>query len=466
MSNEVEKIKNTARKLDKVSPSFCLAKWTQSTIHLHNGYTHSCHHPTAHKVPVETLKNNPGALHNTLHKIELRREMMEGKRPSECSYCWKFEDTGQMSDRHFKSNMDWSLPEYDKILANPYDPNYAPQYLEISFSNVCNFKCAYCGPQFSSKWVEEIKQYGGYDKTSDNYNNLEYLKQIDAMPIPEREYNPYVDAFWEWWPNLYNNLKVFRITGGEPLLSNNTFKILEFLQQNPNPELELAVNTNLCVPEKLMDDFISRVQDLTENNKIKRFQLYASMDTSGIHAEYIRYGLCYDTWEKNITKTLNECSRIQIVVMCAYTLLSPFRFNTLLEFVRQTKQKFISSKRYWTSPIIMDISTVNYPRFVNITTAQSFTNGALENNYNFMLENQEQTHKPHLGFYDFEVEKMKRVQEVIKAPVSENYLKKQRSDFYNFIIEYDRRRKTDFLNTFPELSDFFAECEKNAKEKK
>ncbi len=54
--------------LDPISPTFCTAKWKQVTLHLHNGHTHSCHHPTSHKIPLEELKDNPSALHNTKFK--------------------------------------------------------------------------------------------------------------------------------------------------------------------------------------------------------------------------------------------------------------------------------------------------------------------------------------------------------------------------------------------------------------
>ena len=66
------------QRLNKVGPGFCLAKWTQVTIHLCNGLTHSCHHPGAHKIPLDELKKNPSALHNTLFKKERRKEMLTG----------------------------------------------------------------------------------------------------------------------------------------------------------------------------------------------------------------------------------------------------------------------------------------------------------------------------------------------------------------------------------------------------
>ena len=40
MTDEVPKIKQTRDELNAVSPSFCLAKWYQSTIHLQYGHTH------------------------------------------------------------------------------------------------------------------------------------------------------------------------------------------------------------------------------------------------------------------------------------------------------------------------------------------------------------------------------------------------------------------------------------------
>ena len=76
--------------LDSVSPSFCLAKWNQVSLHLPTGLNNSCYHPPLHKMELGT----PSALHNTQHKKEMRKLMLEGVRPSECQYCWNIEDTG------------------------------------------------------------------------------------------------------------------------------------------------------------------------------------------------------------------------------------------------------------------------------------------------------------------------------------------------------------------------------------
>ena len=75
--------------LKRISPSMCYAKWAQMSMHLTNGTTHSCYHPPLHKIDVTEILDNPSALHNTKQKKQERKEMLAGKRPDGCSYCWK-----------------------------------------------------------------------------------------------------------------------------------------------------------------------------------------------------------------------------------------------------------------------------------------------------------------------------------------------------------------------------------------
>ena len=89
--------------LDAISPTMCYAKWTQVSMHLTNGMTHSCYHPPTHKIPLAELDKNITALHNTEEKKEQRRQMLKGERPDGCSYCWNIEDTGARSDRVYRS---------------------------------------------------------------------------------------------------------------------------------------------------------------------------------------------------------------------------------------------------------------------------------------------------------------------------------------------------------------------------
>jgi hypothetical protein len=126
--------------------------------------------------------------------------MLEGKKPEECDYCSNVEDnSNRFSDRVFKSNESWSKPHFKEIVEGNWRDDFNPRYVEVAFSNTCNFKCSYCGPSFSSSWVEEAKKFGAYP-TDDRFNDIGYLEQAGKMPIHANEYNPYVEAFWRWWP--------------------------------------------------------------------------------------------------------------------------------------------------------------------------------------------------------------------------------------------------------------------------
>ena len=121
-------------KLDKISPSMCLAKWKQVTLHLQTGHTHSCHHPVTHKIPLEEIKIDPSALHNTSFKKKQRQKMLEGIRPKECDYCWIAEDADTngttYSDRITKSSEDWATPYLKEVTNKSWTENSNPSYVD------------------------------------------------------------------------------------------------------------------------------------------------------------------------------------------------------------------------------------------------------------------------------------------------------------------------------------------------
>ena len=149
-------------KLQQVSPTMCLAKWNQTSLHLPTGLTNSCYHPPLHKIDATKLKDNPAALHNTVDKLQQREQMLKGEKPEGCSYCWNIEKTGEMSDRHYRSGEPWAMQDFDEIRKNPIDENHLPRYVEVNFNNACNFRCSYCSPQFSTSWGKETDRYGAF----------------------------------------------------------------------------------------------------------------------------------------------------------------------------------------------------------------------------------------------------------------------------------------------------------------
>jgi organic radical activating enzyme len=447
----------TKEKLDRVSDTFCLAKWTQTTIHLGLGHTHSCHHPRTHKISVEDLKIDPSTLHNTTYKKQVRKEMLNGVRSHECEYCWKVEDlkdAEQHSDRILKSSADWSMLHFEEVLSAGYEKNINPKYLEISFSNVCNFKCSYCMPSVSSQWMEEIERHGAYP-TSGNFNNLEWVKQQDKFPIPVRQYNPYVEAFWQWFPSLIKDLHTFRITGGEPLLDKNTFKCLDYIIENPQPNLELSINSNFDVPDELFDKFLQKVNFITENKLVKSFTAHTSCEAHGAAAEYIRFGLNYNRWKANVRKFIDNVSNPHLGIMSTYNCLSVTTYQDFLNDILSLKQQIKNKNGGYLS---LDIPYLNHPYHQSIKILTDDFSSMISDQINFCKNNIE--HRDNCGFNEIEIFKLLRVESLfLDSRKNRDFdFDLTRKDFYKFVDEHDRRRNTNFLKTFPKMSVFYQYC--------
>lgn len=444
--------------LNEISPSFCVAKWKQVTLHLQTGHTHSCHHPRTHKIPLIELENNPSALHNTNFKKLQRKDMLEGVRPEECDYCWRVEDSGPnaISDRIYKSADSWALSHIPEIKEMPWDHDVVPSYLEVSFSSVCNFKCSYCTPQVSSKWMEEIEKYGPYP-TSTRFGDIQWLKHGDAMPIPHKDENPYVDAFWKWWPEIYTKLEHFRITGGEPLLTKDTFKVLDYVIENPNPNLNLSINSNMCPPDGLLDKFIEKIKIICTENKVKQFKIFTSAEAFGRQAEYIRDGLDYNKWISNIRRILDEVPNCTFTVMSTYNLLSIFSFKEFMQDIHRIKMDYGSHQNSH-SPIILDVPYLRFPHHQTIFNMHTDMLPYIYDQVTFMYANLQQPDwygTANRGFYKWEADKFKRIYELVMHMKDEEHVTQNQKDFVKFVDEHDRRRGTNFLETFPEMEKYY-----------
>lgn len=455
-------------KLNGVGCGFCLAKWTQVTMHLHNGTTHSCHHPEPHKVGLGEISRNPTSLHNSKVKKLARKEMLQNNRPSECQYCWNVEDTSNsFSDRIFKSSEPWSEPYFNEISKLDWRDDYNPKYVEVSFSNTCNFKCAYCGPEYSSKWMEEINSHGAYN-LSYEYNGLTRMEQRNTKPYKQTEENPYVNAFWEWWPELYNSLDTFRITGGEPLLSKDTWKVLDYIinAEDVNVNLKLSINSNLGVTDDLIDKLIEKLDIITKDNRIKEMVIFTSCDGYGKQAEYTRFGLNFEKLFTNIDKILTQLPRVTIVVMSTFNIFSVFSYEDLIKRVYELKVKHFNTKRYWNSAIILDTSYLRHPPFMSFRLLKDYISVDYFDRWiNYMkffssfrsLNFHRLQEITDVGFSAQEIEKISRIKDIFIADylIDNKEFNKDRIDLYNFVNEYEKRRGFKCVKFFPELKDFF-----------
>ncbi len=442
-----DQIKATKNILDSISPTLCAAKWTQVTLHLESGHNHSCHHPQTHLTPLSELKENPAALHNTQFKLDRRKEMVDGVRPKECVYCWNVEDLKKESipsDRILKSSQDWSLPYIQEIVNDPFKKTYLPSYLEISFSNVCNLKCSYCSANFSSSWKKELDRFGPYMTQSGQPTN----------PILQEEENPYISAFWEWWPELRKTLKVLRVTGGEPLLSKNTFRLLKEMQENPLPEIELSVNSNLAVSHRIVQKFASELKKTYELARPQEIKLYTSIEAVDEKAEYIRNGLDYSLFLKNLEYLLKECPFLNVTIMSTFNLLSVTSYKELLRLVLELNAKWRNEQRK--KPIWVSIVYLKDPVHLSVNILPMAFEKYFYEIRQFLEENRAVSGKD--GFDSVEILSFERVYEIFMAPRKKLLEEDRKKVFYMFIVQHDHRRATNFRKIFPEYSDFWSEC--------
>jgi organic radical activating enzyme len=444
---------------EKLGPGLCLAKWQQVSLHLPTGLTNSCYHPPLHEIDASLLKDNPGALHNTPYKKEQRKIMLRNERPAECSYCWTQEDLGNLSDRHYRSGEPWASEHFETIKNSTGDEDSIPSYVEVNFNNACNLKCSYCSPQFSSSWDDEIRRFGGYP-TSTTHNDASHFTGR-RRPIPNREHNPYVDAFWEWWPSLYPKLKHFRMTGGEPLMDRNTYRVFDYVLAFPKPDLHIDVTSNFSVEEKLWEQYFNYVSQLCNTN-IEHFMQYVSLDT-GIaeHAEYLRHGLDFMKVAGRVDMFLRQIPyRNSLTFIVTMNNLSILGLKNLLQSILTLRRKYSTTyQRVW-----FDTPILRQPTWQSLQMLPPVYAKRLQDVVDWMRANLETEEQPFRGFKDYEVQRMQRVLDWMQegSKLDQEYVTMQRADFFRFFNEHDKRRGTWFSNTFPEMKEFWDECKYHA----
>ena len=438
-----KRVDEVAKRLNKIGPGFCTQKWLHETLYLHTGDNHSCYHPRPQHIPLEEIAENPSALHNTKWKKQQRKTMLEGGRPEECYYCWNIEDLEgeHLSDRMFHSASSYSEPIIEEVAKIPWNADVNPRYLEVSFGNGCNYRCGYCCPQASTLWMDEIKKHGNYDLTYNQYG-IEFLDR--GTYYGPHDDNPYVDAFWKWWPSLRNDLHTLRITGGEPLMNPGAMQFFDLLEKEPAPQLEISLNSNLGVSFAKTDRLFDRIQSLLDQGKIKKFTLFTSIDTWGPQAEYMRTGLKLDHWERNLKKALSM--GFETSLMCTFNVLCVSNYKNLMEKMIEWRNE------YGKHAIRFDVPYLKEPPhwMINILP-QSFIS-YMDDTLSFIDNNMD-------WFNPQEYEKFKRVTNYMKThPIASDRITQGQRDFYSFFKENDKRLGTNLLEVFPEYSDFYDHC--------
>jgi hypothetical protein len=274
---------------------------------------------------------------------------------------------------------------------------------------------------------------------------------------------------------------------------------MDWFIENPNPELEFNINTNLCAPVKLWDSFIEKAKIISSNKCVKKFTVFTSVDGWGERAEYARPGLNFELLKTRYEQLL-QIGNIRATIMCTFNIFSISSIKDLLEWQVGLKRKYNNNAQgaNWEVEMGFNLNNVGDSYFarqlknpdhyatVGIDTPYLRSPTFLDAQYidsdliqtylipamNYVAENTA-THSwnSHQGFEDYELEKFKRI--CLQIMVFDNNNKRNgdtidtkvnRAKFYDFVNEIDRRNGTAFLATFPEMKNFYQLCERMNKE--
>lgn len=341
----------------------------------------------------------------------MRKNMLAGEKCSQCTACYRDEDSGNSSFRKHSNE------QFEKYIDNAIATtnvdgtidDFKLRYLDVRWSNICNFKCRSCGPLYSSSWAQEhgsekIFTYAG------GVNNDELYKQFE----------PHFDTIEE-----------FYFAGGEPLLTDKHYDILEYLIEHGRTDVKLRYNTNMSVLKYKNKN----VLDMWK--KFSNVYIGASLDSWGPRAEYIRHGTIWNVVEQNIRTVREQAPHVH---MQTNTVVSILNIKTLTEFID-----------YMLESRLVDVKNYN-PHFYVIMNPEFLSLQLLTN------EELADTVKKLTEYANSKGGNIKQsLQTVINGLKSTVHNPNIIDKFKITIDHHDRKRKEDGPLTFPELEDLMEE---------
>jgi len=277
------------------SKTFCIYPW----IHLHaypTGEAYPCCHAEM-KYPVGNCRTN------TLAEIwqdqpmqQLRSDMLNETSNAACGRCYEQEQSGFFSGR--KSANKHHGHHVKKIDENPFEMTY----WDIRFSNLCNLKCRSCGHIFSSQWYQDQAKLAG-GNWKDHNRVLNYAGRTET------------DMWDQLLPHI-DYVEQIYFAGGEPLLMEEHYRILDELVQRERFDVRLIYNTNFTHTDL-------KGQSVFEYWKqFDSVAVGASLDGSGRHGEYIRKGTEWNKIEQNRIDMMAICPDVDFYISPTLSIMN------------------------------------------------------------------------------------------------------------------------------------------------
>ena len=279
----------------KDSKVFCIYPW----IHLH-AYPTGEAYPCCHAEMAYPVGN---CHHKTLEEIyndapmrELRKDMLAERMNPACGRCYEQEESGFFSGRKSANK------HHGHHIKRIDDGQFQMSYWDIRFSNLCNLSCRSCGHIFSSSWYQDQAKLAGPNWAANNR----------ALNIAGRN----KDDMWEQLMPHIDYVEQIYFAGGEPLMMDEHYRILDELERRGRFDVRLIYNTNFT-QTKLKDRVVFDYW-----RKFDSVAVGASLDAMGSRAEYIRKGTEWATVERNREQMMSICPKVDFYISPTLSIMN------------------------------------------------------------------------------------------------------------------------------------------------
>jgi radical SAM protein with 4Fe4S-binding SPASM domain len=284
------------------SKTFCMYPW----IHIHaypTGQTYPCCMADMNYPVGNTRKHSLETIWNQENMRKIRQSMLDGSEVQACNKCYEQESNGFFSGRRSANkHHGHHIDLVDETQADGTLERFEMTYWDIRFSNLCNLKCRSCGHIFSSQWYQDQAKIAGKE-WKDKNTVLNYAGRTET-------------DMWEQLEPHLDYVEQIYFAGGEPLLMEEHYHILDELVRRKRFDVRLIYNTNFTHTEL-------KGQSVFEYWKqFDSVAVGASLDASGTRGEYIRKGTDWDVVEQNRKDMLAICPKVDFYISPTLSIMN------------------------------------------------------------------------------------------------------------------------------------------------
>ena len=279
-----------------MNKTFCLQPWVGIHAWPDGSVFPCCMYDSASPLGNANHENINDLVNNSNYK-NLREQLLHGEKPKGCNRCYTLEASGVETLRMTTAEQYETTQQ--QVIDSKTNQMQDVKYLDIRFSNICNFKCRTCGPELSSKWGQEMPFItGGSDP--------------GVIQIPRNK-------FWDYYEQALATADEIVFAGGEALMQEEHYAALQKLIELEKFDVSLFYTTNLSTLKYKDTDLFELW------SKFSNVKIYASLDASGSRAEYLRKGT---VWKNIIAnrKRIKQLSGCQFFITPTISLFNVWHF--------------------------------------------------------------------------------------------------------------------------------------------